>query len=62
MKQEYRGGARQGAGRKAKDPNEKRVELVLSVDKDTKEKLKLISKARGIKPGKIIDEMIKGEW
>lgn len=62
MKQENRGGARPGAGRKAKDPDDKRVQMVISVDKDTRDKLKAISKARGIKPGKIVDEMVKGEW
>lgn len=36
--------------------------MVISVDKDTRDKLKAISKARGIKPGKIVDEMVKGEW
>lgn len=62
MKQENRGGARPGAGRKAKDPDDKRVQMVISVDKDTRDKLKAISRARGIKPGKIVDEMVKGEW
>ena len=62
MKEEKRGGARPGSGRKAIDPDEKRVQMVISVDKDTRSKLKAISRVRGIKPGKIVDEMVKGEW
>ena len=62
MKQENRGGARPGAGRKAKDPDEKRVQIIVTVDPDTKVKLDAISKARQMKPGRIIDEMVKGEW
>ena len=62
MKQENRGGARPGAGRKAKDPEEKRVQITVTVDQDTRDKLNAISKARRMKPGRIIDEMVKGEW
>lgn len=59
---ENRGGARQGAGRKAINPDEKRVQMIITVDRDTRDKLLAISKARGMKPGRIIDEMVKGEW
>ena len=62
MKQENRGGARPGAGRKAINPDEKRVQMVVTVDRDTRDKLQAISKARRMKPGRIIDEMVKGEW
>ena len=62
MKQDNRGGARPGSGRKPKDPEEKRVQMVVSVDRETREKLKNICKVRNIKPGKVIDEMVKGEW
>ena len=36
--------------------------MVVSVDRETREKLKNICKVRNIKPGKVIDEMVKGEW
>ena len=62
MKHDNRGGARPGAGRKAKDPEEKRVQMIVTVDRDTMEKLNAISRARQMKPGRIIDEMVKGEW
>lgn len=56
------GGARPGAGRKPADPEEKRVQITISVNRETKDKLNAISKARRMKPGRIIDEMVKGEW
>ena len=56
------GGARPGAGRKPADPEDKRVQMVVTIDPDTKDKLKAISKARKIKLGRIIDEMVKEEW
>lgn len=62
MKQENRGGSRPGSGRKPKDPEDKRVNMVVSVDRDTRDKLKDISRMRRISPGRVIDEMVKGEW
>ena len=62
MTQENRGGARAGSGRKAKEPEDKRVQMVITIDRDTRDKLNAIAKARQMKPGRIIDEMIKGEW
>ena len=56
------GGARPGAGRKPADPEEKRVQMVITIDRDTKEKLQAISRARHIRIGRLIDEMVKGEW
>ena len=57
-----RGGARPGAGRKSVDPEEKRVQMVVTIDRETRDKLNAISRARRMKPGRIIDEMVKGEW
>lgn len=62
MKQETRGGKRAGAGRKAKETEDKRVNMVVTVDRETRERLRAISKARNTRPGKIIDEMVKEEW
>ena len=56
------GGARSGAGRKTADPEDKRVQMVITIDRDTREKLKSISMARKIRIGRLIDEMVKGEW
>jgi hypothetical protein len=56
------GGARAGAGRKPATPEDKRVQMVITIDRDTREKLKAISKARKIRTGRLIDEMVKGEW
>lgn len=55
------GGARPGAGRKPAG-DDKRVQMVITIDRDTREKLNAISKARQMNPGRIIDEMVKGEW
>lgn len=62
MTDKTRGGARPGAGRKPADPEDKRVQMVITIDQDTRDKLKAISKARKMKIGRLIDEMVKGEW
>ena len=59
---ETRGGSRPGSGRKPVDPEDKRVQMVISIDRDTRDKLKAISRARNIRSGRLIDEMVKGEW
>ena len=56
------GGARSGAGRKPVDPEDKRVQMVISIDRYTRDKLKAISMVRKIRIGRLIDEMVKGEW
>ena len=62
MKENNLGGARSGAGRKPVDPDDKRVQMVITIDQDTRDKLKAISRARNIRIGRLIDEMVKGEW
>lgn len=62
MKESTWGGARPGAGRKSADPEDKRVQITISIDRDTRDKLKAICKARKIRAGRLIDEMVKGEW
>ena len=54
------GGAREGAGRKPVE--DKRVQMIITIAAETRDKLKAISKARKMKVGRIIDEMVKGEW
>ena len=56
------GGARPGAGRKPANPDTKRVQMVITIDKETRKKLQAISKARNIRIGRVIDEMVKEEW
>ena len=56
------GGARPGAGRKSADPEDKRVQMVITIDRDTRDKLNAISRAKGISPGRVVDEMVKDEW
>lgn len=56
------GGARAGSGRKRKDADEKRVQLVIHIDRVTRDRLQAICKARRIRIGRLIDEMVKGEW
>ena len=56
------GGARPGAGRKPADPEDKRVQMVITIEPLTRDRLKAISKARRIRIGRLVDEMVKGEW
>lgn len=54
-----RGGARPGAGRKPADPDTKRVQMVISVSRHTRDILQEASRGCGIKPGRIIDNLVK---
>lgn len=54
------GGARPGCGRKSIDPEEKRVQMGITIDKETRDRLKAIAKAKHITPGRVIDQIIKG--
>lgn len=56
------GGARPGSGRKPAEPGDKRVQMMITIDRDTRDKLKEISRARKMRIGRIVDEMVKGEW
>lgn len=55
-----RGGARQGAGRKARG-EELRVTITARVDAKTKQKIQSL-KEQGWKMGEALDEWIKGIW
>ena len=59
MKADNRGGYREGAGRKAKDPEEKRVQMVITISRHTRDILHEASKGCGVKPGRIIDNLVK---
>ena len=55
------GGARPGSGRKPADPKEKRVQMVITIDQDTKEKLKARAKEQHVRVGRLIDLWIS-QW
>ena len=52
------GGARSGAGRKPADPKDKRVQMVITIDRETRDKLKAMAKEQHVRPGRLIDEWI----
>lgn len=56
------GGARPGCGRKPAENENKRVQVIITIDLETRNRLKSICKARGVKMGRLIDEMVGGEW
>lgn len=58
MKQENRGGARAGSGRKAVAPSKKRVQMVVTIDRETRDFIKSFSKERHIRPGRLIDDLV----
>ena len=55
------GGARPGSGRKPADPEDKRVQMVITIDRDTKEKLKARAKEKNVRVGRLIDDWISQE-
>ena len=54
-----RGGAIPGAGRKPADPDTKRVQMVISVSRHTRDILQEIYRDLGERPGRVIDRLIK---
>ena len=52
------GGARPGSGRKPADPKDKRVQMVITIDRETREKLKAMAKEMHIRVGRIIDNLV----
>lgn len=61
MNEKTWGGARPGSGRKPADPKEKRVQMVITIDQDTKEKLKERAKEKNVRVGRLIDDWISQE-
>lgn len=49
------GGRREGSGRKPAAPESKRVQIVVTVDPSTKDKLAKAAKERGVKVGRLLD-------
>lgn len=52
------GGARPGSGRKPADPKDKRVQMVITVDRETRDALRWAYTYRHIRPGKMIDHLV----
>ncbi len=52
------GGARPGSGRKPADPKEKRVQMVITIDQETRDKLKARAKEQHVRVGRLIDEWV----
>jgi hypothetical protein len=53
------GGARPGSGRKPADPKDKRVQMVITIDRETRDFIKRFSRERGIRPGRLIDDLVQ---
>ena len=53
------GGARPGSGRKPADPKDKRVQMVITIDRETRDFIKKFSKERRIRPGRLIDDLVQ---
>lgn len=56
---ETRGGARPGSGRKPVSTEDKRVQMVISVSRHTRDILQEIHRDLGERPGRVIDRLIK---
>lgn len=52
------GGARPGSGRKPLPKDEKRVQMVITIDRETRDKLKARAKEQHLRVGRLIDEWI----
>lgn len=55
---ETRGGARPGSGRKPLPKDEKRVQMVITIDRETRDKLKARAKEQHVRVGRLIDEWV----
>ena len=58
MSEKTRGGARPGSGRKPLPKDEKRVQMVITVDRETRDKLKARAKEQHLRVGRLIDEWV----
>lgn len=52
------GGARPGSGRKPVAPNDKRVQMMITIDRETRDSLRWAATYRNIRPGKMIDHLV----
>lgn len=61
MTEKTRGGARPGSGRKPLPKDEKRVQMVITIDRDTRDKLKARAKEQHLRVGRVIDNLFSQE-
>lgn len=59
MTEKTRGGARPGSGRKPLPKDEKRVQMVITIDRETRDKLKAMAKEQHVRVGRLIDEWME---
>ena len=59
MAKENRGGARPGSGRKPVSTEDKRVQMVITISRHTRDILQEIHRDLGERPGRVIDRLIK---
>lgn len=52
------GGARPGSGRKPAEQKDKRVQMTVTVDRETRDALRWAYTYRHIRPGKMIDHLV----
>ena len=52
------GGASPGSGRKPLPKDEKRVQMVITIDRETRDKLKALAKEMHIRVGRLIDSLV----
>lgn len=55
------GGARPGSGRKPADPKDKRVQMVITIEPETRDKLKAKAREKHVRVGRLIDDWISQE-
>jgi len=58
MTEKTRGGARPGSGRKPLPKDEKRVQMIITIDRETRDKLKARAKEQHVRVGRLIDEWV----
>ena len=56
------GGARPGSGRKPANPKDKRVQMVITIDQETRDKLKARAKEQNVRVGRLIDKWVNGTF
>ena len=52
------GGARPGSGRKPVNPGEKRVQMMVTIDRETRDRLKAMAKEMHLRVGRLIDSIV----
>lgn len=56
------GGARPGSGRRSKAEKDKRVQMTVTIDRDTRDRLKAMAKEQHVRVGRLVDEWVSGTF